>query len=333
MVVSRVLSSVSRSVGRRALQLSASQQHQVPLLSNQLHSLAYESRNKMVTSQIPLLNHSAFNSVHFQRFGMSSSATPQPTDKEHGSTTDVDPTNAKVSDQTEATDQNSESGSFSESKTTMSQTAKRRRSTKRTAFSDSDSEDQSDLSVDDLVKVVAEKEELLKLKHEEIKAMQDKVLRSYAEMENVMERTRRDAENSKKFAIQNFAKSLLDVADNLERASSVVKVSFAKIDTSKDAAGAVPLLKTLLEGVEMTEKQLLEVFKKYGLEKYDPTNEPFDPHRHNAVFQVPDNAKPPGTVAHVLKAGYMLYDRVIRPAEVGVTQEAENDTAAKGSEA
>ncbi|XP_038691421.1 grpE protein homolog 1, mitochondrial-like isoform X2 [Tripterygium wilfordii] len=305
MVVSRVLSSVSRSVGRRALQLSASQQHQVPLLSNQLHSLAYESRNKMVTSQIPLLNHSAFNSVHFQRFGMSSSATPQPTDKEHGSTTDVDPTNAKVSDQTEATDQNSES----------------------------DSEDQSDLSVDDLVKVVAEKEELLKLKHEEIKAMQDKVLRSYAEMENVMERTRRDAENSKKFAIQNFAKSLLDVADNLERASSVVKVSFAKIDTSKDAAGAVPLLKTLLEGVEMTEKQLLEVFKKYGLEKYDPTNEPFDPHRHNAVFQVPDNAKPPGTVAHVLKAGYMLYDRVIRPAEVGVTQEAENDTAAKGSEA
>ncbi|OMO83609.1 GrpE nucleotide exchange factor [Corchorus capsularis] len=87
----------------------------------------------------------------------------------------------------------------------------------------------------------------------------------------------------------------------------------------------------------MTEKQLAEVFRKFGVEKFDPTNEPFDPHRHNAVFQVPDNSKPPGTVAHVLKAGYMLYDRVIRPAEVGVTQDQNNDSAAdtsdKGSEA
>ncbi|RRT67169.1 hypothetical protein B296_00009085 [Ensete ventricosum] len=108
-------------------------------------------------------------------------------------------------------------------------------------------------------KLVAEKEELLKLKHKEIEKMQDKVLRSYAEMENVMDRTKREAENSKKFAIQNFAKSLLDVADNLGRASSVVKESFSKIDASKDTVGAVPLLKTLLEGVEMTEKQLSEV--------------------------------------------------------------------------
>lgn len=118
--------------------------------------------------------------------------------------------------------------------------------------------------------------------------------------------------------LQNFAKSLLDVADNLGRASSVVKESFTKIDSSQDSAGAVPLLKTLLEGVEMTEKQLTEVFKKFGVEKYDPTNEQFDPNRHNAVFQVPDPTKPPDTVAVVLKAGYMLHDRILRPAEVGV---------------
>lgn len=183
--------------------------------------------------------------------------------------------------------------------------------------------------MDDLVKLVAEKEDLLKLKHKEIEKMQDKVLRSYAEMENVMDRTRREAENSKKFAIQSFAKSLLDVADNLGRASSVVKESFAKIDTSTDLSGAAPLLKTLLEGVEMTEKQLSEVFKKHGVEKYDPTNEPFNPHRHNAVFQMPDASKPPGTVAVVLKPGYMLFDRIIRPAEVGVTPEAGNDAADK----
>nr|GMC55190.1 grpE protein homolog 2, mitochondrial-like isoform X1 [Ipomoea batatas] len=123
---------------------------------------------------------------------------------------------------------------------------------------------------------------------------------------------------------QNFAKSLLDVADNLGRASSVVKESFSKIDTANDNTGAVPLLKTLLEGVEMTEKQLAEVFKKFGVTKYDPINEEFDPNKHNAVFQVPDPSKPPGTVAIVLKSGYMLHDRIIRPAEVGVTQAVEN---------
>ncbi|KAJ0734394.1 putative GrpE nucleotide exchange factor [Helianthus annuus] len=153
--------------------------------------------------------------------------------------------------------------------------------------------------------------------------MKDKVLRTYADMENIMDRTKRETDNSKKFAIQNFAKSLLDVADNLDRASSVVKESFAKIDASKDTTGAVPLLKTLLEGVEMTEKQLAEVFKKFGVEKYDPTNKEFDPHRHNAVFQVPDNTKAPNTVAVVLKAGYTLHDRIIRPAEVGVIIKAE----------
>ncbi|CAN6869745.1 unnamed protein product [Brassica oleracea] len=180
------------------------------------------------------------------------------------------------------------------------------------------------LSRDDLVKLVVEKEDLVNVQQEEVKEMQDKVLRTYAEMENLMARTKRNAENDKKFAIQKFATSLLDVADNLGRASSVVKESFSKLDTSKDSAGATPLLKTLLEGVEMTEKQLAEVFKKSGLVKEDPLNERFDPNRHNAVFQVPDASKPEGTIAHVLKSGYSLFDRVIRPAEVGVTCAAVN---------
>ncbi|KAK9155473.1 hypothetical protein Sjap_002953 [Stephania japonica] len=231
--------------------------------------------------------------------------------------------------ETEAADKTEDSGPVIKSKASTSDSVKRRRrGTKHAAFSDSDAD--LDLTFDDLVKLVTEKEELLKTKHKEMEKMQDKVLRSYAEMENVMERARREAENSKKFAIQNFAKSLLDVADNLGRASSVVKESFAKIDTSSDTAGAVPLLKTLLEGVEMTEKQLAEVFRKFGVEKYEALNEPFDPNRHNAVFQLPDASKPAGTVAAVLKAGYMLHDRVIRPAEVGVTtggsEEAEQDS-------
>lgn len=246
-----------------------------------------------------LLHHLVHNASIFQRFGISSSASPQTNEKE-----------TTQSGNEQGTVENDGAPADAEpAKTNQAE--------------ESDSE--ADLSMDDLMKLVVEKEELLKMKNKEIEKMQDKVLRSYAEMENVMERARREAENSKKFAIQNFAKSLLDVADNLGRASLVVKESFSKIDESKDTAGAVPLLKTLLEGVEMTEKQLGEVFRKFGMEKFDPTNEQFDPHRHNAAFQIPDPSKPSGTVAVVLKAGYMLHDRVIRPAEVGVTQAVDNN--------
>ncbi|KAF2303826.1 hypothetical protein GH714_023652 [Hevea brasiliensis] len=257
MLMSRVvLSRVSRGVGRRSLLLfSPSQKQHPPIFSNRIDSLVHEYPNQFVASQVSLFHQSAFSSSPFQRFGFSSSASVELNEKEQGSSFDnngassnVEPEkpngDAKPSDQVE-------DPSPGETK-------------------QSDSEAEGDLSMDDLVKLVAEKEELLKLKRKEIEKMQDKVLRTYAEMENVMERTKREAENSKKFAIQ--------------------------------------------------------VFRKFGVENFDPINEPFDPHRHNAVFQVPDASKPPGTVAAVLKAGYTLYDRIIRPAEVGVTKAEENDT-------
>ncbi|XP_028769368.1 grpE protein homolog 2, mitochondrial isoform X1 [Neltuma alba] len=331
MLVSRVLSRVSRSVSRSSSLYSSWERPQnLTTLSNQFHSLLHPSPSTLIPAQVNSL-WPPIKASSTPRCGFSSSASPETNEKEQGNATaDSAKTSddANISDQaenSEAANQTQESGSVSES---QSESVKRRRGTKRTAFSDSDSESESDLSRDDLIKLVAEKAELLKLKHKEIEKMQDKVLRTYAEMENVMDRTRREAENSKKFAVQNFAKSLLDVADNLGRASSVVKESFSKIDASKDSSGAVPILKTLLEGVEMTDRQLSEVLKKFGVEKFDPTNEPFDPHRHNAVFQIPDGSKPPGTVAAVLKAGYMLYDRVIRPAEVGVTRAVEEDNNA-----
>ncbi|KAJ0441987.1 putative GrpE nucleotide exchange factor [Helianthus annuus] len=202
---------------------------------------------------------------------------------------------------------------------------RRRRGTKRITFSDSDSDSETDLSRDGLIKLLAKKEELLKKKHTEMVAVQDKAMMTFAENNNVIERTKREAENAKKFAIQSFAKSLLDVADNLGRASLAVKDRFMKIETAEDPTGALPLLKTLLEGVEMTEKQLVEVFKKFGVERYDPMNEQFDPNRHNAVFQVPDQSKPPNTVAAVMKPGYMLHERIIRPAEVGVVSNVAAD--------
>ncbi|KAG6385604.1 hypothetical protein SASPL_154440 [Salvia splendens] len=254
--------------------------------------------NRMVVpAQVSSLHHSALSSTGFQLFGFSSSASTEPSEKE---------TMAHSGNQKEIKDSN-EASSDTDDK--------------------SESDLESELSRDELVKLVVEKEQLLVKKQEEFDQMKDKVLRSFAEMENVKERTRRESENVKKFAIQNFAKSLLDVADNLGRASSAAKGGFSKVDTPEYATGAVKQLKTLLEGVEMTEKQLAEVFKKFGLEKYDPTDEEFDPARHNAVFQVPDASKPAGRVAVVLKAGYELHDRVIRPADVGVTVAADKEEA------
>lgn len=154
------------------------------------------------------------NSSPAPRFGFSSSASTETNDKKkgnnvhNGDSTNDDPAKAnegvKNTDQPgqdKPADKTEESDSILGS---QSQTVKRKRGFKRTAFSDSDSDSESecDLSKDDLIKLVAEKEELVTLKHKEIEKMQDKVLRTYAEMENVMDRTRREADNSKKFAIQ-----------------------------------------------------------------------------------------------------------------------------------
>ncbi|CAN6471971.1 unnamed protein product [Victoria cruziana] len=315
-------------------------------VSLQSHHLLHHSTSAAARVQpfsplrvTPVMHYSIFGNI-LQRFGISSSASPQAAEKENNhSSVDQNPwkdddancqsSTGSVSAEGGEVDPTEKTGSASE--TDFSKPRKRRRSTERIVFSDSDAE--SDLSVDGLVKLVAEKEELLNSKMKEIEKLKDKVLRSYAETENVIDRTKREAESSKKFAIQNFAKSLLDVADNLGRASSVVKDSFLKLDPTKDSAGAVPLLKTLLEGVEMTDKQLLEVLRKFGVEKFEPLDESFDPNRHNAVFQVPDASKPPGTVAVVLKSGYTLYDRIIRPAEVGVTAAAPDNEAEETSAA
>ncbi|KAL6544506.1 hypothetical protein OROMI_023368 [Orobanche minor] len=327
MSLSRITSRVSKSVLTQC-------RNSAPLFGRRDSNLFRSLPNNLVPSRglndtVSLLHHSALRPSSFQWLGFSSSASSQTNEKEmseggnEGTNKDMDEAVAENPHQTEvpASDEKTESGPEPNN---TSETSKRKRGAKRIAFSDSDSDLECDLSRDDLVKLVAEKEQLLMAKQEEVERMKDKVLRSFAEMENVKERTRRESENSKKFAIQNFAKGLLDVADNLGRASSAAKESFSKIDTSKDASGSVQQLKTLLEGVEMTEKQLAEVFRKFGLEKYDPVDEEFDPNRHNAVFQVPDASKPADRVAVVLKAGYILHDRIIRPAEVGVTVAASN---------
>jgi len=178
-----------------------------------------------------------------------------------------------------------------------------------------------EVSKAELMELLGERETLLQEKDKIIEELREKVLRSYAEIENVMARARREAENTRKFALQGFAKGLLDVADNLGRAAEAVPQTFRQPGGEEvDLKKAAQLLISLLQGVEMTERQLQQVFRLNGLEKFESNGEQFDPNLHAALFEVDDESKTPGTVAVVMKAGYKLHDRVIRPAEVGVVK-------------
>ena len=147
---------------------------------------------------------------------------------------------------------------------------------------------------------------------DELEQAREQRLRAAAEMENLRRRTAREIADAKKFAVSSFARDLLSVSDNLTRALTVVT------DDEKAAAGEV--WKNLLEGVEMTERELLNVFDKNGVKKIDPEGERFDPNQHQAMFEVPDPNQPSGMVVQVVAPGFMIGERVLRPAMVGVTK-------------
>ncbi|KAK3032443.1 hypothetical protein RJ639_037256 [Escallonia herrerae] len=355
MSVSRIVTRLSRGVlaqSRNSLLVCTRQNSQPPnisILSKQFHSLR-DPQSKVVMGQVSLLHHSVLNTSAFQRIGFSSATSHQNNEESGKENTVENNDTAKPSSDTD-TDQNGESNSDLEPQANTSRSVKRRRrAPKRTAFSDSDSE--IDLSKEDLLKLVAEKENLLKTKQKEIERCMIKFCGLLPKWR--MSRTGQDVTRSPQESLpyrvsQRAYLTLWIIWVGLLQLSKTI----LKIDTSKDDAGAVQLLKTLLDGVEMTEKQLAEAYtchyrlyelrdcfkhkatlvryQKFGVEKYDPTDEQFDPNTHNAVIQVPDPSKPPDTVAVVLKSGYLLHDRVIRPAEVGVTVAVDNKEADQGS--
>ena len=139
----------------------------------------------------------------------------------------------------------------------------------------------------------------------------DQLLRAIAETDNARKRAATEVENAHKFAVSKFAKSLLDVADNLTRAME-------SVPEEQRASDDHAALKGLFEGVSMTESVLLKVFAQNGLTRIDALGAKFDPNVHNAMFEAPDPEKEPGTVMHVASAGYMLNERCLRPAGVGV---------------
>ena len=151
---------------------------------------------------------------------------------------------------------------------------------------------------------------------EELKNTKDQLLRSLAEQENIRGIAKRDVENSRSFAVTSFAKSLLDTSDNLTRAMDAVPEEY-RTDTENN-----PVLATLYEGISMTDNGLNKAFAKNGLKKFAEPGDKFDPNLHDALFEYPDEKLEAGTIGQVMKVGFMLNERVIRPAEVGVIKKA-----------
>jgi molecular chaperone GrpE len=150
----------------------------------------------------------------------------------------------------------------------------------------------------------------------ELKEMKDQLLRSLAEQENIRRIAQRDVENARNFAVSSFAKSLLDTSDNLTRAMEAVPEEYRQDNEEH------PVLATLYEGIRMTEEGLTKAFAKNGLKKFGERGDKFDPNMHDALFEYKDDTLEAGTVGQVMKVGFMLNNRVIRPAEVGVVKKS-----------
>jgi molecular chaperone GrpE len=140
----------------------------------------------------------------------------------------------------------------------------------------------------------------------------DRMLRTLAEMENLRKRTAKEVADARTYGITSFARDVLEIADNLQRALDAVP------QEARDAAD--PGLKALIEGVELTEKSLHNTLEKNGVTKLSPEGEKFDPNFHQAMFEVPDPSKPSGTVVQVVQSGYKIGERILRPALVGVAK-------------
>lgn len=152
----------------------------------------------------------------------------------------------------------------------------------------------------------------------EAEGLRDQLLRTLAEMENLRRRTEREVQDANRYAAAGFARDVLSVGDNLRRAIEAVPAE------ARAAADAVTT--ALLDGVEMTERELLKVLEKHGVRRIDPTGQRFDPNLHQAMFEVPSPDVVSGTVVQVLQPGYVIGERMLRPALVGVAKGGPKET-------
>lgn len=139
----------------------------------------------------------------------------------------------------------------------------------------------------------------------------DRLLRAHADLDNLRKRAEREREETAKYAITRFARDVLAIGDNLQRATSSVPA---------EASDEHASLKALLEGVSMTEREFLNVLERHGIRRIDPQGQPFNPHQHQAMMEVQNPDVAAGTVTQVFQPGYLIEDRVLRPAMVVVAK-------------
>jgi molecular chaperone GrpE len=166
-------------------------------------------------------------------------------------------------------------------------------------------------------------EEALAAAQREAAELKDKILRTLAEMENLRRRTEREVADARTYGIASFARDVLGIADNMQRALDAARQELS--------GSADPGVKTLLEGVELTERELLKALEKNGVKKFDPQGERFDPNLHQAMYEVPDASVPSGMVMQVIQPGYMIGERMLRPALVAVSKGGAKPSAAADS--
>ncbi len=151
--------------------------------------------------------------------------------------------------------------------------------------------------------------ETLKVENAELR---DRLLRTVADMENLRKRTEREIGDTRSYAIAGFARDMLTATDSLSRALMMLP------HEAREAADATT--KSLIEGIEMTEREMQRLLAKHGVKPIEAEGQKFDPHKHQAMFEVPDPSRPEGTVVQVVQAGFAIGDRVLRPAMVGVAK-------------
>jgi molecular chaperone GrpE len=162
-----------------------------------------------------------------------------------------------------------------------------------------------------LKEIIAALQEELDAKTKAVSDKHDQYVRAVAETENVRRRLEKEKEETAKYAITKFAKDILSVGDNFQRAIEAVP---------KDAVETDPALKTLLEGVVLAERDFRGALERHGVKTIDPAGQPFNPHHHQAVMEKEDADVPSGTVLQVFQVGYLIDDRCLRPAMVVVSR-------------
>lgn len=151
---------------------------------------------------------------------------------------------------------------------------------------------------------------------DEVAKLKDQWLRAIAEMENMRRRAKRDREEAVKYASADFGRDMFLIADNLRRA----------LESCPEEESLSESVKALIQGIELTENVLLSTFDRHGIKKIEPLNEKFDANLHQAMFEVEDESVPTGTIVQVLQVGYVMHNRLLRPAMVSVSKVTVKET-------